>query len=203
MDSLLIFKNLWVNGNGTQIILGAMLLHVIYRMSGRFSPRQHYLPLSPAQKANWDMNTVSFVFSSIVCVAVLKIFTIDAIRNNPLGTDYYSQKLNAFAVSYFLWDLIISTFHFNIIGFPFFFHALACFTVFLSSFLPVYEFYVGISLMYEWSTLFLKVHWYCDKVGLTGSKLQKLNGIVLLIVFFAIRIVFGTYWTFVYWSIII
>ena len=39
----------------------------------------------------------------------------------------------------------------------------------------------------------MNVHWFCDKLGLTGSNLQLYNGIALLFTFFACRVVWGTY----------
>lgn len=48
-------------------------------------------------------------------------------------------------------------------------------------------------MLYELSTPFLNIHWFCDKLGMTGSKLQLYNGIALLITFFGCRIVWGTY----------
>jgi hypothetical protein len=54
--------------------------------------------------------------------------------------------------------------------------------------------YYGLSfVLYELSTPFLNVHWFCDKLGMTGSKLQLYNGIALLVTFFGCRIVWGTY----------
>jgi hypothetical protein len=47
--------------------------------------------------------------------------------------------------------------------------------------------------LYELSTPFLNIHWFCDKLGMTGSKLQMYNGIALLATFFGCRIVWGTY----------
>ena len=34
---------------------------------------------------------------------------------------------------------------------------------------------------------------FCDKTGRSGSTLQIINGIILLLVFFSVRIVYGTY----------
>jgi hypothetical protein len=39
-----------------------------------------------------------------------------------------------------------------------------------------------------------------DKLGWTGSKIQLVNGIVLLITFFGARIVFGTVMSYKMWS---
>lgn len=54
--------------------------------------------------------------------------------------------------------------------------------------------YYGISfVLYELSTPFLNVHWLCDKLNMTGSKVQLYNGILLLVSFFLCRVVWGTY----------
>lgn len=47
--------------------------------------------------------------------------------------------------------------------------------------------------MYELSSPFLNIHWFCDKLNLTGSKLQWYNGMILLGTFFGCRLVWGTY----------
>jgi hypothetical protein len=194
-----IFKDL--PEHGTEIVVGALACQLLYWITGLVSPKKYYGNLTPSQKANWNMNAVSFVFSIIVCTGVFHLFSIDTIRSNTIsGSALYARRLNGLAVSYFLWDIVVCTVHYKYVGPAFMFHACACFSVYLLSFMPVYQFYVGIALMYEWSTIFLKVHWFCDKVGLTGSLFQKLNGMVLLLVFFGVRIVYGTYWTAIFWS---
>jgi hypothetical protein len=47
--------------------------------------------------------------------------------------------------------------------------------------------------MFEWSTVFLNIHWFCDKTGMTGSTLQWVNGIILIIAFFFARLCYGSY----------
>jgi hypothetical protein len=61
--------------------------------------------------------------------------------------------------------------------------------------------YYGLSfVLYELSTPFLNIHWFCDKLNLTGSKIQLYNGIALLVTFFACRIVWGTYQSYLIYS---
>ena len=55
-------------------------------------------------------------------------------------------------------------------------------------------------MLYELSTPFLNIHWFCDKLGMTGSKLRMYNGIALLVTFFGCRIVWGTYPTVLIYS---
>lgn len=48
-------------------------------------------------------------------------------------------------------------------------------------------------MLHELSTPFLNVHWFCDKLGLTGSIYQAVNGGFLIVTFFACRLVWGAY----------
>jgi hypothetical protein len=48
-------------------------------------------------------------------------------------------------------------------------------------------------ILWELSSPFLNVHWFCDKLGLTGSKFQLYNGITLIVTFFSCRLVWGTF----------
>jgi hypothetical protein len=50
-------------------------------------------------------------------------------------------------------------------------------------------------MLYELSTPFLNNHWFFDKLGLTGSRIQLINGITLLVTFAASRLVWGSYQT--------
>ena len=55
------------------------------------------------------------------------------------------------------------------------------------------NYYASTFILYELSSPFLNIHWFCDKLNKTGSTIQLLNGIALLITFFFCRIVWGSY----------
>lgn len=55
------------------------------------------------------------------------------------------------------------------------------------------NFYATNFILYELSSPFLNIHWFCDKLNMTGSNLQFVNGIVLLFTFFSCRLCWGTY----------
>lgn len=55
------------------------------------------------------------------------------------------------------------------------------------------NFYGCTFILYELSSPFLNFHWFFDKLGMTGSRAQLVNGIVLLFTFFSCRLVWGTY----------
>ena len=56
--------------------------------------------------------------------------------------------------------------------------------------------YYGLNfILYELSTPFLNIHWFLDKINMTGSSTQLYNGILLLITFGLCRLVWGVYQT--------
>jgi hypothetical protein len=57
---------------------------------------------------------------------------------------------------------------------------------------PFLNYYGNIFVLYELSTLFLNVHWFFDKLEMTGSRAQLYNGLALLATFFGCRLVWGT-----------
>lgn len=58
---------------------------------------------------------------------------------------------------------------------------------------PFVYFYCPVFLLYELSSPFLNIHWFCDKLELTGSIYQAINGALLTSTFFCCRIVWGQY----------
>lgn len=48
-------------------------------------------------------------------------------------------------------------------------------------------------ILYEISTPFLNIHWFFDKLNMTGSRVQLYNGVVLLMTFLGGRVLWGNY----------
>jgi hypothetical protein len=55
------------------------------------------------------------------------------------------------------------------------------------------NFYSTTFILYELSSPFLNFHWFFDKLNMTGSRAQLINGLLLLATFFCCRLVWGTY----------
>ncbi|CAK7265830.1 hypothetical protein SEPCBS57363_001778 [Sporothrix epigloea] len=128
-----------------------------------------------------------------------------------------SATISAFACGYFLWDLVITLLNFDAFGPGLLAHAFSALAVFSFGFQearsdcildlvlalleqltnsqqrPFLTYYGCVFILYELSTPFLNVHWFCDKLGMTGSRLQLYNGIALLTTFFSCRLIYGTY----------
>lgn len=58
---------------------------------------------------------------------------------------------------------------------------------------PFLNYYAPVFVLYELSSPFLNIHWFLDKVNMTGSRAQWYNGMLLLSVFFCCRLVWGTW----------
>lgn len=58
---------------------------------------------------------------------------------------------------------------------------------------PFVNYYAPVFILYELSSPFLNIHWFLDKVNMTGSRAQWYNGMALLSVFFCCRLVWGTW----------
>lgn len=101
--------------------------------------------------------------------------------------------IQALAAGYFLYDLIICTVYIKIFGVGMLFHAISALWVFSFGFRPFLTFYGPNFLLYELSSPFLNIHWFLDKVDMTGSTAQWYNGMALLFVFFSCRLVWGTW----------
>ena len=72
-------------------------------------------------------------------------------------------------------------------------HATSALAMSLLGFRPFVNYYGLNYLLYQLSTPFLNIHWWLDKLGKTGSRIQWINGLVLITTFGGSRIVWGYY----------
>jgi len=156
---------------------------------GALSPI-HFGQANRRTKRNWAIRVVSTAHALIVvpmAIACLNYPELDKDRafgfNDPVG------RLTAVACGYFIWDLIDSVIHFTTIGFVI--HGAVCLMVYSQAFRPFLGYYGTRFLLWELSTPFLNMHWFFDKSNMTGSVLQVVNGIVLVITFFIVRLCYG------------
>ncbi|KAH6583788.1 hypothetical protein BASA61_007847 [Batrachochytrium salamandrivorans] len=177
------------------ILLSATTIQIIFLASCWLSsPISHYARLAPTKKASWGMHVVSMIFSLAICTLAVPVFyTPELAADKLFGYSYYSGIVYSIACGYFLWDICVSVYYIEECGIGFVAHAVACFSVFILSFRPFLYYYGSVFLMFEISTVFLNIHWFCDKTGRAGTTLQWVNGIILLTTFFSVRLVFGIY----------
>ncbi|KAH8676369.1 TLC domain-containing protein [Xylariales sp. PMI_506] len=170
-------------------------------VSKRLFPRQ-YKGLSDKTRLNWDVHVVSLVQSCIINILALWVMFTDEERwamdtqERVYGYTGAAAMIQALGAGYFLWDLIITASNMHIFGIGMLAHAIAALLVYSFGFRPFLNYYSTTFILWELSSPFLNVHWFCDKLGLTGSKIQLYNGITLIFTFFSCRLVWGTFQSF-------
>ncbi len=90
--------------------------------------------------------------------------------------------VQALATGYFLFDLVVMMRFLDVFGLGMLAHGLSCFVTYLIGFRPIANYYSCVFMLYELSTPFLNIHWFFDKLGMTGTKAQLYNGLLLLVV---------------------
>ncbi|KAG0358180.1 DUF887-domain-containing protein [Gamsiella multidivaricata] len=186
-----------LSNHWTTLLASALVCNIIVQLSGLISPMLFpgtYPKLQGAKKLNWDVHVVSSVHAiTIVLLSAPLLWNETLIKNKVFGYDFYAGQVYAVACGYFLWDTLHSIRYMKEFGIGFVFHGICSFGVFIFSFRPFLQYYGSVFLMFELSTPFLNIHWFMDKLSMTGSIYQLINGIILLAVFFSARIVFGLY----------
>lgn len=168
-------------------------------MVSRFLFPVRYGKLSPDKKLNWDVHVVSLVQSVLICTLALYVTLNDEERKNMTweeriwGYTGASGLIQGFATGYFLWDLMVTVQNLSNFGPGMFAHAVSALVVFSFGFRPFVNYYGATFILYELSSPFLNFHWFFDKLDMTGSPAQLVNGGVLLFVFFSCRLVWGSY----------
>ncbi|KAL2824640.1 TLC domain-containing protein [Aspergillus cavernicola] len=182
------------------IFIAYLLIH--YVLSPWLSPKlfpRHYPNLNKRTKLNWDVHVVSLVQSTFINAIALWVIFVDEERKTltPLervfGYTGSCALISSLAVGYFIYDLIVSTIYLRMFGIGMFFHAVCALWVFSFGYGPFLNYYAPVFILYELSSPFLNIHWFLDKVNMTGSSLQWYNGMALLIVFFCCRLIWGTW----------
>ncbi|KAI9776163.1 MAG: hypothetical protein M1839_000579 [Geoglossum umbratile] len=186
-----------------EVIFAFTLYHVTCtqispRLSAVLFPR-HYPQLSPRTRVNWDVHVVSLLQSTLINGLALWVMWFDKERaamswqERVWGYTGAGGMIQGFAAGYFLWDLLVSWQYLDLFGWGLLAHAISALVVFSLGFRPFVNFYGPTFILYELSSPFLNIHWFFDKVNMTGSRAQLYNGLVLLSVFFSCRLVWGTY----------
>ncbi|KAG4305592.1 hypothetical protein PORY_001148 [Pneumocystis oryctolagi] len=178
------------------VVLGALLFYQFLFIISPFISKKafkSYLTLSKTTRIKWDVHFVSMFQSILISYLVLKCKNDELKQDRLFGYSAYRGDIHSLACGYFLWDTIISFRYISLFGIAFYLHGLAALSVFLFSYKPFLMYYGTSFLAFEFSTPFLNMHWFFDKLQMTGGLYQLINGIILLIVFFFVRIVWGLY----------
>ncbi|OAR01961.1 hypothetical protein LLEC1_00108 [Akanthomyces lecanii] len=186
-----------------EVAFAALLYSVIfYPLSPIFSrliAPKYYSQLSRSKRLNWHAHVVSMVQSVFINGLALWIKWVDEERSTMdregriWGYSGAPAFLQSMAVGYFVWDFLVTAINLDVFGIGTLAHAISALTVFSLGFKPFVNYYGCNFILYELSTPFLNIHWFLDKVNMTGSSLQLYNGFALLFTFFSCRLVYGPY----------
>ncbi|PSN73049.1 DUF887-domain-containing protein [Corynespora cassiicola Philippines] len=186
-----------------EVLLGFVgyhfILHVASPALSRLICPKVYHGFNRRTRLNWDIHWVSMIQALFINTAALYVIFSDPQRKEMdwkgrlWGYTPASGMVQGFAAGYFLWDLQVSTQYIALSGPSALLHAIGALAVTCIGFKPFANYYGLSFVLYELSTPFLNIHWFCDKLNMTGSKLQLYNGIALLVSFFFCRLVWGTY----------
>ncbi|WFC98019.1 hypothetical protein MYAM1_000740 [Malassezia yamatoensis] len=148
--------------------------------------------MSALKRVQWDMHVVSLVHSLIVAPTALYFWmTTDPQKTDMVfGYDYYVGQLYGISYGYFVWDSIQSL---RYEGLQFFVHGFVASIANTFVWHPFLMFDGLGVLIWEASTPFLNIHWFMDKLGMTGSKAQLINAVFLLSSYVSMRLVLGVY----------
>ncbi|KAL8328669.1 hypothetical protein RB597_004437 [Gaeumannomyces tritici] len=159
-----------------------------------------YYPLHDrGKRVSWDAHVVSMVQSCLINVLAVWVMFADEERWNMdreqrvWGYTGAHGMIQGLAAGYFVWDLIVTVIHLDVFGLGLLAHASSALAVYSFGFRPVLNYYATTFILYELSTPFLNIHWFLDKLEMTGTRAQLYNGICLITVFFSCRLVWGNY----------
>ncbi|TGZ81761.1 DUF887-domain-containing protein [Ascodesmis nigricans] len=188
---------------GSAIFYQAVYLYISPIITKIFLPRI-YNSFPKRTQVNWDVHVVSFIQSVFICALALWVMVHperapgygsdrEAALFRVFGYTVTGGAIQGYAVGYFIWDLFICIYHFKIMGLGFVAHAISALAVYSWGFRTFVNYYAPIFILFELSSPFLNIHWFCDKLGLTGGRLQLVNGICLITTFFCCRLIWGVY----------
>ncbi|KAL4401556.1 lipid homeostasis protein [Malassezia pachydermatis] len=176
-------------------ILRAMLLWwsvqlLSHGVSPKLFPRS-FANMPARTRTQWDIHVVSFTHSMVVAPLALYFWLgIDESTDRLWGYDYTLGQMYALSLGYFVWDVIVSL---RYEGFAFVLHGVLGLVACILVYKPLFMFDgLGI-LIWELSTPFLNIHWFLDKLHLTGSRIQFVNALLLLLTYVGVRLLLGVY----------
>lgn len=168
------------------------------RISAWLCPETYpYLPRRTT--INWNNHVTSMIQAIFISTFALVVIWKDEERKNAtwveriFGYDGAVGAVQSCAAGYFLWDLVESSVNLDVLGWGSIAHAASALLVTSLGFRPFANHYGLNFILYEISNPFMNMHWFFDKLQMTGSKWQLYNGIVLLITFFSCRVAWGNY----------
>lgn len=148
-------------------------------------------------RINFDIHTVSNVQCLVTFYTIAPTLFLPMNLNVVTYRNELVSMASSLAIGYFLWDLLICLRYFSLYGFEFLAHAVSSLYVFTLSLKPFCQAWVAKFLLFEASTPFVNNNWFIAQLSKSSSRppvpmwVNALNGLLLLLTFFLVRIVWG------------
>lgn len=128
----------------------------------------------------------------VVPLAISVLLDPSMIKDRLYGTTPTSTTMLAVASGYFVHDLVICAIQLHTWGPAYLFHALFCSLLYCYGFFSqVLHYYGAMFLLWELSTPFVYARWFLHKAGMSRTAAYKINGVLMVLVFFLCRNVAG------------
>ncbi|GAA5902661.1 hypothetical protein JCM8208_007033 [Rhodotorula glutinis] len=181
---------------------------LLQRISSAVSPKlfRTYYPTTRGKQQDWDLHMVGWVYAFVAAPLAFHLLrhpSKQVVADQLTGVALPEQRLSAIAVGYFIWDSFVTARHIRTQGFGFFLHGAVCLCAFLFTLKPFVIWCGPAFLIWEFSSIFLNAHWLLDKLQMTGSIPQMVNGAVLVLSYIIVRLVFGTYNSYKLWNLLV
>lgn len=161
-----------------------------------------YTALPLKTRINFDIHVVSQVQCIVSILAIVPCWNHPYILNRAvdpqhsiLGYYPYGGLVLGISTGYFMWDTYVCAKYYRLFGAGFLLHGVAALYVFGTSFLPFLIPWIPSFLLFELSTPFVNMNWFASKLpkGTFSQKFVIVNGLLLMAVFFSVRILWGFY----------
>ncbi|KAL3141733.1 hypothetical protein ABBQ32_004415 [Trebouxia sp. C0010 RCD-2024] len=128
----------------------------------------------------------------VVPLAIATLTDPRMIKDRLYNTSPTSTTMLAIASGYFVHDLVVCTKQLSTWGPAYLLHALFCSLLYCYGLLSgVLHYYGAMFLLWELSTPFVYTRWFLHKAGLSRTTAYKVNGALMVVVFFLCRNVAG------------
>jgi len=171
-----------------------VLVHISSAYLSRWIFPNIYPQLPRRTRYFWTVHWVSMAHALVVVPWSFLVVTTNMPKiddNKAFGWDPRLGGVQSVAFAYFVWDTVETTLGGS--GYDMILHGATCSFIYGLGYRPWCAYYGPRALLWETSTIFLNIHWFLDKAGKTGSKVQLINGLMLLAAFFFGRLMYGGY----------
>lgn len=161
-----------------------------------------YTTLPKKTRIDFDIHIVSMVQCIVSIVLTFYHFNNPHWQNRSndpvnslLGSTPFGGMVGAVSAGYFIWDIWVCARYFDIFGVGFLLHGGAALFGMICTLIPYCQPWTASFLAFEISTPFVNLNWFASRMpeGTFSDSFVIINGLLLMVVFFFIRIIWGFY----------